>query len=97
MSSTQRTETATSSLTPGSLVKVTLAGAFLLIFTLGCSSKNYVRSQTSPIIDQSNQLDAKTATDHRNIVDTDERAQKGIAQALETVTRQAAGQEFDKS
>jgi OmpA-OmpF porin, OOP family len=74
-----------------------LTGAMLLAFTTGCSSKNYVRSQTTPIIQQTNDLDAKTATDHRNIVDTDERATKGIAKAqgaADTAEQhaQAAGQ-----
>ncbi|WP_051978657.1 OmpA family protein [Edaphobacter aggregans] len=65
----------------GSAATVVLTGAMLLAFTTGCSSKNYVRSQTAPIIQQTNDLDAKTASDHRTIVDTDERAQKGIAKA----------------
>lgn len=58
-----------------------LTSALLLSFTIGCSSKNYVRSQTQPLIDQTNQLDSKTASDHRNIVDTDERAKSGVAKA----------------
>jgi OmpA-OmpF porin, OOP family len=58
-----------------------LTGALALTFTVGCSTKNYVRSQTTPLIQQTNELDTKTASDHRNIVDTDERAQKGIAGA----------------
>jgi outer membrane protein OmpA-like peptidoglycan-associated protein len=65
----------------GSACTVVLTGAMMLAFTTGCSSKNYVRSQTAPIVQQTNELDAKTASDHRNIVDTDERAQKGIAKA----------------
>ena len=65
----------------GSAATVVLTGAMLLAFTTGCSSKNYVRSQTAPIIQQTNDLDAKTANDHRNIVDTDTRAQAGIAKA----------------
>lgn len=60
---------------------VFLASAFVITLTVGCSSKNYVRSQTAPLIQQTNDLDAKTATDHRNIVDTDQRAQSGIANA----------------
>ncbi len=59
-----------------------LAGGLVLVLTVGCSTKNYVRSQTAPIIQQTNELDTKTAADHRAIVDTDERAQKGIAGAL---------------
>ena len=53
----------------------------LLGTTVGCSSKNYVRSQTSPVVANVNELDTKTAADHRAIVDTDERATKGIAGA----------------
>jgi OOP family OmpA-OmpF porin len=58
-----------------------LASALALTFTVGCSTKNYVRSQTTPIIQQTNDLDTKTAADHRNIQDTDERAKAGIATA----------------
>jgi OmpA-OmpF porin, OOP family len=58
-----------------------LASAFAITFTVGCSTKNYVRSQTTPIIQQTNELDTKTAADHRAIVDTDERAKSGIASA----------------
>lgn len=65
----------------GSAGTVVLTSALLLTFTVGCSSKNYVRSQTAPLIDKTNQLDAKTASDHRTIVDTDERATAGIAKA----------------
>ncbi len=58
-----------------------LASAFAIVFTVGCSTKNYVRSQTAPIIQQTNELDSKTAADHRAIMDTDERAKAGIANA----------------
>lgn len=66
---------------PGSFITAALAGAFLLTFTVGCSSKNYIRSQTAPMIQQTNNLDAKTASDHRTILDTDDRAKKGITSA----------------
>jgi outer membrane protein OmpA-like peptidoglycan-associated protein len=49
--------------------------------TTGCSSKNYVRSQTAPIVANVNELDEKTAADHNAIVATDERATAGIATA----------------
>lgn len=65
----------------GSAGTVVLTSALLLTFTVGCSSKNYVRSQTAPLVDKTNQLDAKTASDHRTILDTDERAKSGIAKA----------------
>lgn len=58
-----------------------LASAVVLLLTTGCSTKNYVRSQTGPLIQQSNDLDVKTASDHRSITDTDQRAQAGIATA----------------
>ncbi len=58
-------------------------GSAALLMNLGCSSKNYVRSQTTPIIQQTNDLDAKTAADHRAIQDTDERSQKGISGAMD--------------
>lgn len=55
--------------------------AVALALTTGCSTKNYVRTQTGPLIQQTNDLDAKTSSDHRNITDTDQRAQAGIATA----------------
>src|ERR1700693_1472909 len=58
-----------------------LASAFVITFTVGCSTKNYVRSQPAPLVPQTNDLDTKTAAAHRNIVDTDERAKTGIAGA----------------
>ena len=57
------------------------ASAFVLAFTVGCSTKNYVKSQTAPLVQQTNELDTKTAADHRAIQDTDQRAQSGIAGA----------------
>lgn len=77
-----------------------LASAFVVACTVGCSTKNYVRSQTAPIVQQTNELDAKTAADHRNILDTDERAQRGIAGAqgaADTANQHAlaAGQSAD--
>jgi outer membrane protein OmpA-like peptidoglycan-associated protein len=55
--------------------------ASVLVLSSGCSTKNYVRSQTGPLVQQTNDLDAKTAQDHRNITDTNQRAQAGIAGA----------------
>ncbi len=56
---------------------VLLAGASMM-FSSGCSTKNYVRQQTQPIVDKTNDLDARTATNSRNIRDVDTRAQQGI-------------------
>src|SRR5580698_3527521 len=75
-------------------------GALTLASTVGCSTKNYVRSQVAPIVQQTNELDTKTAADHRNIVDTDERAKSGIASAQSAANTAdqhalAAGQSAD--
>ena len=64
-----------------SAMVVCTASFALLGTTLGCSSKNYVRAQTAPIVTNVNELDAKTAADHNAIVDTDQRATAGIAGA----------------
>ena len=56
---------------------VLLAGASML-FSSGCTTKNYVRQQTQPIVDKTNDLDARTATNSRNVRDVDTRAQQGI-------------------
>ena len=84
----------------GSVCGVVFASVLIITLTVGCSSKNYVRSQTAPLIQQTNDLDAKTATDHRNIMDTDQRAQTGIAKAQSAADAadqhaMAAGQSAD--
>jgi len=85
-----------------SSVPVLLVGALALTAVVGCSSKNYVRSQTAPIVQQTNDLDTKTAADHRTITDTDERATKGISGAMTAANgadqhAQAAGQAADSA
>jgi len=47
----------------------------------GCATKNYVRSQTAPLVDHTNSLEDKAAENNRNLHDVDERAQSGIKQA----------------
>lgn len=60
-----------------SLLALLLAGSSL-IFSAGCTTKTYVRKQTEPIIDKTNQLDELTAKNTRDIKDVDSRAQEGI-------------------
>ena len=62
-----------------------VAGAFaaLSAASVGCASKNYVRAQTAPVVQNINGLDERTAADHRAIADTDERATKGINGAMD--------------
>jgi OmpA-OmpF porin, OOP family len=80
---------------------VLLAGAGLMLST-GCSTKNYVRQQTQPIIDKTNQLDDLTAKNNREIHDVDSRAQQGI-QGVNTKAAEAdqkavaAGQRADQA
>lgn len=60
---------------------VSALGAISLLLATGCTTKNYVRSQTAPIIQHTNELDDETAANNRNIHDVDQRAQAGIQQA----------------
>jgi len=55
--------------------------ALSLVFTTGCSTKNYVRSQTQPVVQGTNELDTATAKNQQAIKDVDQRAQAGIQQA----------------
>ena len=50
-----------------------------IFFSAGCATKNYVKKQSAPIVDKTNELDDLTAKNTRDIKDTDERAQKGIS------------------
>jgi outer membrane protein OmpA-like peptidoglycan-associated protein len=47
----------------------------------GCATKNYVRSQTAPLVEHTDQLDTKTAANNAKLHDVDERATAGISQA----------------
>ena len=47
----------------------------------GCATKNYVKSQTAPVIEHTNTLDQKTAENNRALHDVDDRATAGIKQA----------------
>jgi OmpA-OmpF porin, OOP family len=59
-----------------------LTAAALVVFGVsGCATKNYVRTQTQPLADHTDQLDQKTAENNRALHDVDDRAQAGIKQA----------------
>ena len=49
-----------------------------MIASVGCSSKNYVKQQTTPLINKTNELDDLTAKNTKDIKDVDARAQAGI-------------------
>jgi OOP family OmpA-OmpF porin len=81
---------------------LTLMLAATLVASIGCTTKNYVRQQTTPLINKTNELDDLTAKNSRDIKDVDQRAQAGIqavqAQA-EAVDQKAlaAGSQADKA
>jgi len=58
-----------------------LAVGLAALGATGCATKNYVRSQTTPLVDRTDQLDAKTAANTQQIRTVDDRAQAGIKQA----------------
>jgi len=71
--------------------------AAAMLATVGCSSKNYVKQQTTPLINKTNELDDLTAKNTNSIKDVDSRAQAGIQQVNAKTTEvdqkaQAAGQ-----
>lgn len=72
--------------------------AAAMLATVGCSTKNYVRQQTTPLINKTNELDDLTAKNTNAIKDVDARAQAGIQQVQAKATEvdqkaQAAGQQ----
>lgn len=58
----------------------------LLLLSAGCATKNYVKSQTTPVIQQTNELEDQTAKNRRNLDSVDSRAQQGIQQAQSAAT-----------
>ncbi len=58
-----------------------LAVGLVALGATGCATKNYVRTQTTPLVEHTDQLDAKTAANNQQIHSVDDRAQAGIKQA----------------
>ena len=78
------------------LLAIALATATLV--SVGCSSKNYVKQQTTPLINKTNELDDLTAKNTNAIKDVDARAQAGIQEVQTKAAAidekaQAAGQQ----
>lgn len=74
-----------------------IALAASMAATVGCASKNYVKQQTTPLINKTNELDDMTAQNTKAIKDVDARAQAGIQQVNQAAAAadqkaQAAGQ-----
>ena len=71
---------------------VWMAAALAVAGVSGCATKNYVRTQTTPLVEHTDQLDQKTAANNQQIHDVDSRAQAGITQAqgaADTATQNA--------
>jgi OOP family OmpA-OmpF porin len=64
---------------------LTILLAVSTAFSAGCASKNYVRQQTTPLINKTNELDDLAAKNSKDIKDVDTRAQSGI-EAVNTKT-----------
>jgi outer membrane protein OmpA-like peptidoglycan-associated protein len=69
-----------------------------MFITVGCASKNYVRQETTPLINKTNELDDLTAKNTNAIKDVDARAQAAIQQVNTKTAEveqkaQAAGQQ----
>jgi OmpA-OmpF porin, OOP family len=60
-------------------ISLTLMLTLALVASVGCTTKTYVRNQTTPLINKTNELDDMTAQNTKAIKDVDQRAQAGIA------------------
>ncbi|MGA2349863.1 MAG: OmpA family protein [Terracidiphilus sp.] len=73
---------------------LSLVAGLVVVGATGCATKTYVRNETAPLVDHTNQLDAKTAQNNRQIRDVDDRATAGIKQAqgaADTANQNAQG------
>jgi OmpA-OmpF porin, OOP family len=81
---------------------VVFATVLTLAASVGCTSKKYVKQQTTPIIEKTNELDDLTAKNTNAIKDVDARSQKGIADVNQRTAAadqkaQAAGQQASQA
>src|SRR5213080_4681289 len=79
-----------------------IALAASMAATVGCASKNYVKQQTTPLINKTNELDDLTAQNTKAINEVNARAQAGIQQVEATATAAdqqalAAGQKANQA
>jgi OmpA-OmpF porin, OOP family len=79
---------------------LTIFLAASMVASVGCSSKNYVKQQTTPLINKTNELDDLSAKNSKDIKDVDSRVQAGLQevnaktaevdQKAQTASQQAA-------
>jgi OmpA-OmpF porin, OOP family len=73
---------------------VWMAAALVAVGVSGCATKNYVRTQTQPLVEHTDQLDRKSAENNAQIQDVDSRAKSGVARvqgAADTAMQNAQG------
>jgi outer membrane protein OmpA-like peptidoglycan-associated protein len=68
-------------MTRQSFAGILAVAGFAVLGATGCATKNYVRTQTAPIIQKTGDLETQTAENNRQIHNVDESAQSGIKQA----------------
>jgi len=73
-----------------------------MMATVGCASKNYVKNETTPLINKTNELDDLTAKNTKDIKDVDARTQAALQQVNAKTAdvdqkAQAAGQQADQA
>jgi len=81
---------------------ITVLLAACMFISVGCTTKKYVRQETTPLINKTNELDDLTAKNTKDIKDVDTRAQAGIqevqAKAAEVDQKAlAAGTQADQA
>jgi outer membrane protein OmpA-like peptidoglycan-associated protein len=69
------------SVSKSAFLTAALLSSTALALLTGCTSKNYVRSQTAPLAQKTNELDDATAENNRNLQDVKGRTEAGIAHA----------------
>ena len=62
------------------------AASMFILLGSGCATKNYVKSQTAPLAQKTNELDDQTATNNRNLQNANDSATRGITQAQQSAT-----------
>ena len=65
----------------GAMLTLALGAGFSLLLSTGCATKKYVRNQTEPIVQRTDQLGQQTAKNQQDIQGVDQRAQQGIDEA----------------
>lgn len=74
-------------MSPRTLQAASCACALALTLATGCSTKKYVRAQTTPVINKTNELDDQTAANNRALQDLEKKTQSGIAGAQSSATQ----------